>query len=304
METEQAVRKKAFLALHLAVFLFGFTAILGELISLQPLVLTWWRVFISFVVFVLFAQVRRSIFAMSAKTIARFSIVGAILAFHWLTFYWSIKLSNASITLLCLSTTTFMSAILEPMIVRTRFKMLQLTTGLIIIPAMALVVHGNAGFYLMGITVGLLSAFLSALMTCYNKLWMDDESLLGISTIELFSSTLVLSFVIVLYQFMVGPLDFVLSGQNLGYMLILCLACTNIAFVLSLYALSYLSVFVNVLTINLEPIYGIVLAVLLLDQEEVLDTNFYIGFALIMLAVFLYPVLNRIFYPPVKKATK
>ncbi len=304
MNTNVKLRSKAFLALHIAVFLFGFTAILGELIQLHPLVLTWWRVLISFAIFMLFAQVRRAIFAMPRKTIWRFCLVGAMLSMHWLTFYWAIKLSNASITLLCLSTSTFMASILEPLILGTRFKFLQLATGIIIIPAMALVVNGSAGFYIEGIAMGLMSAFLASFMTCFNKLWIGDESLVGISTIQMFAATMVLSFVLVLYQMNVAPVSFTLEGSNLGYMVLLCALCTNVAFVLSLFSLSHLSVFINVLTINLEPIYGIILAILLLNQEELLDANFYIGFALIMLSVLLYPVLNRWLYPEHSSPTK
>lgn len=292
-----AQERRAYLELHLAVLLFGLTAILGDLIQLTALVLVWWRVFISSTTLAPSCKPWQLYQDLGARTFWRFAGIGVLVAIHWLTFYGAIKLSNASITLICMATTSFFAAILEPIIVGRPFRWYELALGLLIIPGMVLIVDSVHASMWWGVIVGLSSAFLAATFAILNKKYLAEHDPKRVTFLELTSVWVFLS--ICMFVMWLFGQDFGLfwpvSLIDWAYLLVLALLCTNLAYTLSLRALRYLSAFASTLTINLEPVYGIALAWILLNEHQELNPNFYWGVLIILVAVFSYPIIRRRF---------
>lgn len=281
---------RAYLELHLAVFLWGFTAILGDLIELSALTLVWWRVFLTSLSLVAFIRIGSLYKEVGGKQLLRLVGIGLLTGLHWVAFYGSIKLANASIALICMATTSLFSSVLEPLIVRSPFRWYELLLGIVILPGIWLVVDGSADSMNMGILVGLISAFLAALFTNLNKRYMGETDALRVTFIELGGATVFLALLLPFF----GAEPFLPArGMDWVYLITLALLCTTLTYVLSLRALRKLSAFATNLTINMEPVYGIFLAYFLLDDAQELTTNFYLGTLIIMLSVFGYAGINR-----------
>ncbi len=285
--------RKAYLELHLAVLLFGFTAILGDLITLSALTLVWWRVGITSLSLLLLVRLRRLWRELARPLLWKYAGIGVLVALHWLTFYGAIKLSNASVTLVCMATTSFFTALLEPAVLRQRIKGFEIFLGLLIVPGMALVVQHTAWDMQWGIVAGLASAFLAALFSTLNKKLIHHASSLDITFIELGASWAFLSILLPVYAWLSPQAPFWPHARDWVYLLILSLVCTTFAYVLALRALHHLSAFAANLTVNLEPVYGIVLAMLILHEHEELDAGFYWGVLIILAAVLGYPFLRK-----------
>jgi len=284
---------RSYIELHFAVLLFGFTAILGEVISLHPILLTWWRVVLASAFFLFFPRIYRHLKSISKRHVRIFVGIGFLVALHWLTFYWSIKTSNASTTLVCLATTTFFTAFIEPAIMKQQVSRLQVGLGLLIIPGMVLIVNSTSDAYNIGIILGICSALLAATFGTLNKRWLGDHDTVTVTWIEMVAASVLLTFF----------LPFVVSADTIDelwpslkdwiYLVVLALLCTNVAYLLALRALRHLSAYTTALTINLEPVYGIILAAILLNQHEELNLKFYLGASIILFAVGLYSYLQK-----------
>jgi drug/metabolite transporter (DMT)-like permease len=285
--------KRAYLELHIAVFLWGFTAILGDLIQLSAIMLVWWRVLITSISLLFFIRGGKALFKLPRKTILQFAFVGALTGLHWLTFFGAIKLSNASITLVCMATTAFFTSILEPLILKTKFKYWEIFLGFLVVPGMALVVESVDSDMHIGIWVGLTSAFLAALFGTLNKKWINNAEPFSITYIEMTSAWLVLCLLIPFYVDISDFGNLIPSLSDFGLLLVLALGCTTFTWVLALRSLKYLTAFASSLTVNLEPVYGIFLAWIILEEYKELSPGFYIGVLLILAVVFSYPFLNE-----------
>ncbi len=285
--------RRAYLELHVAVLLFGFTAILGDLIGLSALTLVWWRVALTTFSLLFIVRVRKLWASLPVRLWRNYAGIGVLVALHWLTFYGAIKLANASIALVCMATTSFFTALLEPAILRQRVKGFEIFLGLLIIPGMTLIVQHTDWDMQWGIVVGLCSAFLAALFSTLNKKLIVHASSLDITFIELGTSWVFLSLLLPTYVWLVPEAPFWPTLRDWVYLLVLSLLCTTLAYVLALRALNYLSAFAANLTVNLEPVYGIALAWLVLREYEELDSGFYWGVVIILLAVLSYPFLRK-----------
>lgn len=299
---------RAYIEIHVAVLLFGITAILGKLIVFEETALVWHRLWISVLGLLLIPGVIKGIRKISRKNLLRFCGIGVIVSLHWLTFYGSIKLgNNASITLACLATATLFTSFLEPAITKSKFQRIELFLGLLVIIGIYFIA-GVGEFYFEAIVVGLISAFLAALFSVFNKKYIEDNNVLSVSIIELFSGFVFLCFAIPAYE---GGLNlskyslfrndlvsnyavFGVHLHSIWYLLVLGLLCTSLAYALSLSSLKVLSAFTTNLTINLEPVYGIALAVLLLGENKDLNLEFYVGTAIILIGVVLHPYLVKV----------
>ncbi len=286
-------KRKSFIELHVAVFLFGFTAILGEVIQLHPLVLTWWRVILASIFFFFIPSLIGRIRAISTRLIRIYFGIGMLVALHWLTFYAAIKASNASITLVCLATTTFFTALIEPAVMKQKVSSLQLGLGLAILPGMILIVDSTGNQYIWGIVLGISSAVLAASFGALNKRWMGDQDPISITLIEMVAATALLTVCLPFIFTSSSEIQFLPSKLDWVYLIILAIICTNIAYLLALRALRHLTAYTTALTINLEPLYGIILAAILLGQHNDLNARFYFGAAIILLAVIGYPILSK-----------
>jgi len=291
-------RLNAFIYLHIAVFLWGFTAILGKLISYGSLQLVWHRMLLTAVVYFCIPSLWKHLRNMPAKNIAIFMGIGTIVCAHWLTFYGSIKLGNsASITLACLGSVSFFSSLLEPLITKQPFKKSEIFLGILVVAGILLVYKAlphqstdKSINYSAAILSGIVSAFLAALFTVLNKKNIHKTDPLALSALEMLSGAILLSVVVWLFATAQGPIWPQWSPESGNYdllwMLILVVLCTNLTFWLGSHALKELSAFTANLTVNLEPVYGIILGAVIFKEHENLNLYFYAGALLILISVF------------------
>jgi drug/metabolite transporter (DMT)-like permease len=281
--------RRAHLLIHLCVVLWGFTAVFGRLISLRALPLVWWRMVLVAVILALVPRVWRAVRAMPPRLLAAYCAIGIVIALHWLTFYASIKLSNASVGATCMALGPVFLAFVEPVITRRRFDVRELAFGAAMIPGVILVVGGVPTHMRMGIAVGALSAFLVSIFGAWNKLLVHRADPIAVTAIELSAGAVLLTIVTAL-----SGAPFVIPGRSDAiYLLLLAIGCTIVPFTLALVALRELSAFSAQLAVNLEPVYAIVLASLLLGEHHELGSRFYAGVALILILVVLHAVLSR-----------
>lgn len=282
--------KKAFLQLHIAVFLAGFTGILGRLITLNEGLIVWYRLFITaLTMWVLFYLMKR-IHQIPLRDILKITGVGFIAALHWVTFYGSIKYANVSVALVCFSAIGFFTAVFEPLILRKKVNWLEMLLGLVTISGIYIIFHFDTQ-YKTGIIIGLISAILASLFPIYNREFLKRMNVETMLTWQQTGGLLVLSAFLpwYLHRF---PTDNLIPGwSNIGWLLVLSWVCSVIAFQLSGNALKRLSAFTVNLTYNLEPVYGILLAFMVYKENELLSQWFYLGFAIIAVALVSHIVL-------------
>lgn len=295
-------KRKALLLMHIATFLFGFTAIFGKAISLASINLVWHRMWLASVVFILFPGFIAKLKNTNIKTIKRFLLIGCLVALHWLTFYGCIKLGNsASLALACFGTIAFFAAILEPLIIKSRFKKSELFLGLLIIVGLAFIAKSNPdeqfslqSNYIKAMIMGIISAFFAALFSVYNKKYIENNNPMVITFLQMVGGFVFLSLLLPFYvQYFSINFQFIPNITDSIYLILLAIVCTNIAFSLEMEALKNMSAFMSNLIINLEPIYGMVLAVILFQENQMLNMWFYVGALIITLTVFIHPLLNK-----------
>jgi drug/metabolite transporter (DMT)-like permease len=287
----------ATLQIHFCVALWGFTAILGKLISLAALPLVWWRMLIVVVSLAFVPRVVRSLRALPGRLWLAYAGVGGLFALHWLTFYGAIKLANASVAATCIALAAPLTALVEPWLTRSRFSARELTLGLAVLPGVALVVGGVPAGMRDGIIVGAVSALLVAVFGSLNKRLAQRGEALTATALELGAGLVVLSVLAPLMPFVLpklaGPLLEWPSPRDGMLLVTLALACTLLPFSLSFVALRHINAFSAQLAINLEPVYAIVLAALLLGEQRELTLQFYVGVAIIIAGVSLQPLFGR-----------
>lgn len=286
--------KKAYLQLHTSVVLWGFTAILGRLITLKEVPLVWYRVLITCVALICLPGVYKQVKTTPRKGALKLAGIGCLVCIHWVCFYGSIKYSNVSIALSCLATTSFMASIIEPLFNKKKIKLYELSLGLLIIPGIIIIVHVSE-LFVTGIVLGLVSALFAAIFTVLNKMVIDDHHPQGMTFIELGSGFIFLSIIMPFYLHLFPGTNMHPGTGDWTYLIILGVCCTTLPFVLALHALKHLSAFASTLTVNLEPVYGILLAIPIFHENKDLDWMFYLGTGIILLAVFIHPLLKRRF---------
>ena len=283
---------QARLQIHFCVLLWGFTAILGKLITLQALPLVWWRMLLVTGALLMVPRVRRQLRAMSWRLIGAYAGIGVLVSLHWLTFYAAIKLSNASVGATCIALGPVFLAFIEPWLARRKFDPRELLIGVAVVPGVGVVVGGVPVDMRIGIAVGVLSALFVALFGSLNKRMVESGDPLTVTFIELGTGTVFLTLLAPLLPHQ-GAL-FVLPGLHDALLLLaLAFGCTLLPFTLALVALRHMSAFGTQMVTNLEPVYAIVLAIVLLGEQHELDGWFYAGVAVILAAVFMHPLLNR-----------
>lgn len=283
---------RSYLMIHTAVLLFGLTGILGDLISLGELTLVWWRMGLTALSLVLVPGVIKKALAIPVKDRWRMFGIGGIVAAHWVTFFGAIKLTNPSVTLACLASAAFFTAAIEPLLTRRRFKGYELLLGILVVPGVA-IVYQSSDFEFLGILVALTSAILAATFAILNKKLIERNNAISMTMIELGSGWILLSLGMPFYHYFQPELSFFPDTNDWLWLGILAFACTSLAYVLSLEALRHLPTFSVNLTINLEPVYTIVLAFLFLNDGKELEPTFFIGAATIIVAIFAYPILSK-----------
>lgn len=278
--------KAALIRLHVAVFLWGFTGVLGRLISLNEGWLVWWRLLITVVSLWLYFAWKGEIKKIDAKGFFKIGAIGTILALHWLFFYGSIKYSNVSIALTCLATSGLLSAVIEPLFFRKRINMAELVLGLFALAGIAVIYFSNLSFS-AGIYIGLTAAVLSVTVSVLNKKLVAGYEPGVITLYQLTGGFLGLTLLMPLYHRLFPGILIVPAGWDWLWLLVLGWICTIFTFFLYIAALKKVSAFTMNLTLTLEPVYGVLLAFAIFHENKSLSVNFYIGFLLILMAVVL-----------------
>lgn len=281
---------KSYLHLHLIVFIWGFTAILGRLITLDALPLVWFRMlFAVFFIFV-FIKVKKISIKIPKRILLKFLVAGLVIALHWFTFFRAIKVSNVSITLACLSTGAFFTSLIEPIFFGKKVIWYEIFFGLIVVFGLSIIFNVE-GHYAEGIILALTSAFLSASFAVINSKFVKDYEPTIISFYELSGGVLFFS-IFLLFSNGFSADFFKLTSNDFMYLMILSSVCTAYAFIASTAVMKFLSPYTVMLTINLEPIYGIILALIIFEDKEQMSPSFYLGALIILATVIINGILK------------
>ena len=290
MESNQKI--KNYLHLHFLVFIAGFTAILGELISIKAIPLVWFRMLIALALMTLYVLIYKINIKVNLKAIVRFSIAGIIIALHWITFFGAIDASNISITLAMFSTGAFFASLIEPIIYKRGVIWYEILFGILVIIGVFIITQSEIK-YLTGIILGISSAFLSSLFAVLNGKFLEKHTATTITFYEFISGVLFVTLFILIFGEGFSANFFNLPNSDYIYLFILASICTAYAFIASVYVMKYISPYSVVLAYNLEPIYGIILALILFPETEKMESNFYIGAVIILFAVLLNGILKN-----------
>jgi len=280
--------RRALIEIHLCVVLWGFTAILGKLISLPALQLVWWRMLLVVLALACFPRVWRALRDIPPRRMLVFAGIGCVVALHWLGFYGSVKLANASVAATCMALAPAVTALIEPLITGARFERHNLLLGVLVIPGVALVVGGIPGSMHLGFWVGVVSAALAALFNALNKRFLGHHDAMAVTWLELGAGFLVIALLAPLSGGVVLP-----SVRDGAWLAVLAIACTLIPFAMALATLRHLSAFTTQLAINLEPVYAILIAVLFLGEARELNGLFFLGVAIVLAVVFGHAALQQ-----------
>lgn len=278
--------RKAFIQLHTAIFLAGFTGILGRLINLNEGMLVIYRLIITVLSLWILFFFQKKITRIPVREMLRIFGVGFIAVMHWVTFYGSIKYSNISVALVCFSAVGFFSAVLEPIIFRKRIKLTELFFGLLAIAGIAIIFHFDPQ-YKKGIAIGIASSILASLFPIFNRQFVRHYSPETVTLYELTGGLITLSIFLPVYLWLLPDGNYIPTLADIGWLFVLSWVCTVLAFNLSMASLKKVSAFTVNLSYNIEPVYGITLAFLVFHENKFLSGQFYIGLAMIVCSVFL-----------------
>jgi len=275
---------KHYLQLHLLVFIAGFTAILGELITIGSLELVWYRMAIAGILMFIYIKIIRLNIKITKRMLLRFSAAGIIIALHWITFFEAINQANVSIALAMFSSGAFFASFIEPIFFKRRILAYEILFGIVVILGVFLITSSEMG-YINGIILGLLSALFSTLFAVINGRFIERYNATVISFYEFISGVVFLTAFILLSGTRFNVEFFTLSNSDWVYIFILASVCTAYAFIGAVQVMRYISPFTVILSYNLEPIYGIAVALFLFPETEKMSPQFYIGAILILVTV-------------------
>lgn len=282
---------KNLLILHFTVFIWGFTGILGALISVDAVQMVWYRVLIATITLFLYFKLSKTSLKVTKKQFLQFILTGSIVALHWILFFHAIKVSTVSVTLVCLSSFTLFTAIIEPIIKKQRIQIPDIVIGLIIILGIYLIFKFESK-YTLGIIFGLSAALASSLFGSINSILVQKSDALVISFYEIMGAFLWIT----LYRLFDQSLfteHFDLSSTDWLYLGLLGTICTALAYVAGVSVMRTITAFRVALITNLEPVYGILLAFIFFGTKEAMSIGFYFGAIIILGAVFLYPIYKK-----------
>lgn len=279
--------------LHFLVFIAGFTAILGQLITINAVPLVWFRMVIASILVFIYIKVAKIQINIASKSVFKLSMAGIVIALHWITFFGAIDASNVSITLAVFSTGTFFASLLEPIIHKRRIIWYEILFGIVVIIGVLVITQSEIA-YVKGIILGIVSAFFSSLFAVLNGAFLKQHTATVISFYEFISGVLFITVFILIFGDGFSWHFFDLSTIDFWYLFILGSICTAYAFIAAVYVMKHISPYTVVLTYSLEPIYGIIIAILLFPENEKMSSAFYYGAAIVIVTVILNAVLKNI----------
>ncbi|MEN3324785.1 DMT family transporter [Mariniflexile soesokkakense] len=287
------VKLKNHLHLHFLVFIAGFTAILGELITITAVPLVWFRMVMASILIFVYVKMAKIDVKINPKSILRLSVAGIIIALHWITFFGAIDASNVSITLAMFSCGAFFASLIEPIIYKRRIIWYEILFGIIVVIGVFIITKSELK-YINGIILGITSAFLSSLFAVLNGKFLKEHTATIISFYEFLSGVLFISIYILIFGGGFSSEFFNLSVQDFSYLFILASICTAYAFIAAVYVMKVISPYTVVLSYNMEPIYGIFMAIFLFPEKEHMSTSFYYGAVVVITTVLLNAILKNI----------
>ena len=283
---------KNYLHLHFLVFIAGFTAILGELITISAIPLVWFRMLIASILVFIYIKASKTDIRISPKSVIKLFFAGIIIALHWITFFGSIDASNVSIALAMFSTGAFFASIIEPIVFKRKTIWYEIIFGILVIIGVFIITQSELK-YLKGIILGISSAFLSSLFAVLNGKFLQRHTATVISFYEFISGVAFITLFILLFYDGFSLEFFQLSISDYAYLFILASVCTAYAFIAVVHVMKVISPYTVVLSYNLEPVYGIILAIILFPEKEKMSSNFYFGAAIILITVMLNGLLKN-----------
>lgn len=287
----QESKLKNYLLLHLIVLIWGFTAILGALISLDAIPLVWYRMSLAVVFIVLYFVIKKKSFKTDRIGIGKFFLTGVVIALHWIFFFKAIKVSNVSVALVTMSTGAFFVSLIEPLFFKRRINKLEIVLGLIVILGLYIIFNFESQ-YRLGIFYALISSLLSAIFSVLNGLFIKKYAASTISLYQLFFGVVFIT----AYLFFMNGFSisfFKISKLDWLYLLILSSFCTAYAFIASVKVMKYLSPYTVVLTLNLEPVYAILLALFIFGEKEKMNIEFYFGAFIVLFVVLVNGIIKN-----------
>src|SRR5438270_3991861 len=276
--------KNALLRMHTAVFLWGFTGVLGRAITLNSVLLVWYRLLITVVSLWALYGVLKKFTRLPLRSALYVGFLGTVLALHWVCFYGSIKYSNVTIALTCLSTTALLSSILEPLLLKKPFEAIEIALGLFAVAGIAIIYNTHLQFS-TGIFIGLAAAVFTVLVSVLNKKMIDQYEPEQITLYQLTGGFVGLTLLLPLALYLMPPKVYFPTPHDWLWLVLLSWVCTILTFFLYIRSLKKISAFTMNLILTLEPVYGIILAFIIFKENKYLSNWFYVGFALIALAV-------------------
>lgn len=291
MSQRLSTTNKDLFVLHLTVIVWGFTGILGRLISIGAIQLVWYRVGIAGLTLLIYFFVSKRNLKVTKQQLIQYFLTGGIVATHWILFFYAIKVSTVSVALVALSAATLFTSILEPIFKKKHILIQDVIIGLIIISGIFMIFKFESQ-YTLGIAVGLLSAVASALFATINSMLVQKQDARVIGVYELCGAFIWVS-VFRLFDGSIFTENFQLSGEDWLYLLVLGTICTALAYVAGVTVMRSLSAFRVALVTNLEPVYGILLAFAFFGSKEQMTAGFYAGTLLILSALFFYPLYKK-----------
>lgn len=288
----QDVRTKNIIHFHFIVFIFGFSSVLGALCSLEALPLVIYRMSLAFLgLGVYFAIFKPSFFKLNRALWPYVLVGGLVIGVHWVTFFHAIKVAGVSLTLSMMATGAFITAMLEPLVNKRKILAYELLFGGLIAFGVGLIFKAEYE-YLYGICIALISAFLSSVFTILNARMVQQGRAITLSFYELVVGAIVgVLYVLVSGNYTVQ--DFYLQQWDLLWILLIAWVCTSYAFNISIKVMEHLSPFTVMMIINLEPVYGILLSLIVWGEQELLSVRFYIGFCIILSVIFLNGIYKK-----------
>jgi drug/metabolite transporter (DMT)-like permease len=284
-------RTKNYLLLHLIVFIWGFTAILGALITIDAIPLVFFRMGLAVIFITIYFIFKKKSFYIDKRGILKFLITGIIIALHWIFFFKAIKVSNVSVALVTMSTGAFFTSIIEPVFFKRKIKLLEIILGLIVIVGLYIIFNFESQ-YKLGIIYALISSFLGSLFAVLNGLFIKRYRADSISLYQLLFGTLFVT----IYLFLNNNFSisfFSLQKLDWIYLLVLSSICTAYAFIASVKVMKYLSPYTVMLTINLEPVYAIILALFIFGDKEKMNPEFYLGACIVLGVVLINGIIKN-----------
>lgn len=287
----QENKLKNYLLLHFIVFIWGFTAILGALITIDAIPLVWYRMSISVIFLIVYFIVKNKTFRIDVKGVFKFLITGIIIALHWIFFFKAIKVSNVSVALVTMSTGAFFTSLIEPIFFKRRIKSIEILLGLLVIVGLYIIFNFESQ-YKLGIIYALIASFLGSLFAVLNGLYIKKYAADTISLYQLFFGALFITFYLLFINGFSREL-FVLPTLDWVYLLVLSSVCTAYAFTASVKIMKFISPYTVMLTVNLEPIYAIILALLIFGEKEKMNLAFYFGAFIVLFVVLLNGIIKN-----------